>query len=296
MTSYEPLLNIHGEMDESSSSTSQQSWCKMIGAAASILSVCAVFYLIIMTCFFPHGESMVHVLNRQMSDVEVYQVYNNGTEVLHGTLGPFDQLSITAEIGTKVVIKDIFSRNVLHQEMIYHNDQTIATNDWIEPRFSPSGTAKTSIQFVNHEAESVDLIWIDYNGNETLIGILTPGQRVQVKTCINHVFMMKDATSKKLLMETTIHADSRVVGTRGVDSADHLNKRIVKFINNHKQEVALFWDVHPNGEKPLAHLATGKSMSIVTFIGHSLLIRDISGMLLRKITIAHDTRTIKVLE
>ena len=73
--------------------------------------------------------------------------------------------------------------------------QTLTTSQSTSPTIHPSRKTggETSIRFLNHTAEAVEISWIDPEGNRKPYGHIKPGDKMEQQTFAGHVWLVADA-------------------------------------------------------------------------------------------------------
>ena len=140
---------------------------------------------------------------------------------------------------------------------------------------SVQGRTPITATFQNTTALSVEVVWLDDEGQLVIYHKLAPGAKAVQPTFAGHPWLVRDARSKTILqVMPSLHADAVfAISTDKVHSLPGTKDSRTHFRNLCAVRAELFWIGFDGSETSFAKLSPGAQATIDTFAGHAWRLR-----------------------
>lgn len=214
----------------------------------------------------------VRFTNQTPFPVKIFWVDFAGKEREYATLQP--GMSYTQDTGARHVwrIREQYSNHIVGLFIANEEAEQVAN---YQVR-SYHARTPTGISIENDSMLTVDVLWLDYNGNEQLYKQLQPGGSVGYQTYVTHPWLIRDSQSRRILDWNWGDQENQhiLINDRDIKPRESGQAVNLTFTNRLPFTVDLFWLNYDGAETLYATLAAGQSYRQSTFESHPWRVRQ----------------------
>ncbi|MEZ5535325.1 MAG: hypothetical protein R3F02_06835 [Thiolinea sp.] len=215
----------------------------------------------------------VTLANETSLGVSAYLLAADGKEYLLSALAPHERYTQTLFERAEVLVRDNYSGHLLRRLLISAEAVDVYVLSGLEVVSEP-GTPAVNVNFKNQSPFSVEVFWVDFEGNEHRYATLKPGADYTQATGARHVWRVRELYSKRVVGLFVANDEAEQNTSFQVRSFHAHQPRGITFDNRSMLNVDVIWMDYDGQEKLYQTLKPGDSVGYSTFATHPWIVRD----------------------